>query len=289
MCGILNLPLLPILVGTLPIVALIVPTYLTGTFTYLASLPPDDYPQAPTYATICAAATAVVQLGSMVLAASALSTLDIGEEELDRLVPLDPEVYEEDQLSHWRQERFHAATEWTALPWYIQGAIGLSVLLYMVAYHLWLLLDEHCFVEYQLSYTIEEHLDGNLWNFVLPLGWWSMGLALVASLLQILVFGIWAPRRVQQQQGNDAEAPPSYQAPTLPDNSSNTTTTNTNNPKTTDTTPGIVITDSYQQLEPVTTTTTNKNNATATDAATTPGIVITDSYQELTPMKLNIP
>eukprot|EP00546_Thalassionema_frauenfeldii_P009974 CAMPEP_0178923206 /NCGR_PEP_ID=MMETSP0786-20121207/16588_1 /TAXON_ID=186022 /ORGANISM="Thalassionema frauenfeldii, Strain CCMP 1798" /LENGTH=256 /DNA_ID=CAMNT_0020597671 /DNA_START=333 /DNA_END=1099 /DNA_ORIENTATION=+ len=226
LCGILDLP------------HLIVPTYLTGSFTYLASLPDDYYPQAPTWATICAAATAVVQLGSMVLAASALSALEVDDDELNRLVPLDAQVHEEDQLSQLRQETFDAATEWKKLPWPLQLAVGLSVVLYTVAYHLWLFWDEQCFVEYQLSYTIQEHLDGNVLNFVLPLGWWSMGLALLAGLLQGFVFGVWAPRRVvsaqqQQQHRDDAEAPPSYQAPTLPENTSNTITT-TNNETATD-------------------------------------------------------
>jgi hypothetical protein len=40
--GILGLDLLPILIGTLPVVALIIPTVLCGSFGYMGSLDSDD-------------------------------------------------------------------------------------------------------------------------------------------------------------------------------------------------------------------------------------------------------
>lgn len=44
LCGILDLPLLPILIGTLPVIIIIVPTVLSGSFVYLA----EDYTWAGT-------------------------------------------------------------------------------------------------------------------------------------------------------------------------------------------------------------------------------------------------
>merc|ERR1719148_93918 len=41
LCGIMGLPLLPILIGTLPVIALVVPTVLAGSFTYMSSIEDD--------------------------------------------------------------------------------------------------------------------------------------------------------------------------------------------------------------------------------------------------------
>lgn len=78
LCGLMGLPLLPVLIGTLPVFILIVPTVLSGTFLYLAALPPDEeepeghFPWAATMATIMATCAGAVQTASMVLAAAAL-------------------------------------------------------------------------------------------------------------------------------------------------------------------------------------------------------------------------
>mmetsp|Transcript_86601 Transcript_86601/g.244914 ORF Transcript_86601/g.244914 Transcript_86601/m.244914 type:complete len:474 (+) Transcript_86601:2738-4159(+) len=90
MCGIMGLPLLPVLVGTLPVALLIIPTVLSGSFTYLGSLGTtygtepdegvDDWPSSypdwawcSTAASLAMTLTAGVQTGSMFLAAHYLS------------------------------------------------------------------------------------------------------------------------------------------------------------------------------------------------------------------------
>jgi hypothetical protein len=87
MCGIMGLPLLPVLVGTLPVALLIIPTVLSGSFTYLGSLGTtygtepdegvDDWPSSypdwawcSTAASLAMTLTAGVQTGSMFLAVS---------------------------------------------------------------------------------------------------------------------------------------------------------------------------------------------------------------------------
>merc|ERR1712038_2161111 len=74
LCGIMDLPLAPILVGTLPVLVLIIPTVLAGSFTYMASLNLDngqpEFTWAGTAATISTAFAALVLAGFMLLAAS---------------------------------------------------------------------------------------------------------------------------------------------------------------------------------------------------------------------------
>jgi len=212
LCGIMDLPLLPILIGTLPVIALITPTLLTGSFTYLASVYVMDgknneqplYPQAQTWATICAALTAMVLLGSMVLAASALaSTLSLeNKTKLDELVPLDLEVLEADQRAQARQDLYASCTEWqsSSLPRVMKVVLIVALTGWIVSFHLLMYFDNLCFVEYQLSYSIETHLDGNVWNFILPLGWVAMGLAFMSVVLQFGVFRLWANAEVNKKQ-----------------------------------------------------------------------------------------
>lgn len=100
MCGIMGLPLLPVLVGTLPVALLIIPTVLSGSFTYLGSLytnygtgPTDDgvrdadgwpdendtpnWEWCGTAASLAFTLTAGVQTGSMFMAAHYL-TKEVG-------------------------------------------------------------------------------------------------------------------------------------------------------------------------------------------------------------------
>lgn len=65
LCGIMKLDLIPNLIGTLPILIMIVPMVLVGTSTYLASLPPKkgviEFPWAGTTCTIFVVLSAFVQ------------------------------------------------------------------------------------------------------------------------------------------------------------------------------------------------------------------------------------
>ena len=68
LCGILDLPLIPIIVGTVPVILLIAPTVLSGSFLYLASLPAGDYSWCNSVAAMTLMLAAGVQSGSMVVA-----------------------------------------------------------------------------------------------------------------------------------------------------------------------------------------------------------------------------
>ena len=59
LCGILKLDLIPILIGTLPILILITPTVLSGLFVYLGQT--KDW--AETLSTVCLSATGMAQSG----------------------------------------------------------------------------------------------------------------------------------------------------------------------------------------------------------------------------------
>eukprot|EP00592_Proboscia_alata_P006543 CAMPEP_0194358230 /NCGR_PEP_ID=MMETSP0174-20130528/5511_1 /TAXON_ID=216777 /ORGANISM="Proboscia alata, Strain PI-D3" /LENGTH=679 /DNA_ID=CAMNT_0039128489 /DNA_START=37 /DNA_END=2073 /DNA_ORIENTATION=+ len=90
LCGILGLKLLPILVGTLPVIAIIAPTVLSGSFSYMSSIETDNdglkYPWAGTVGTVVTTATAAVMFVFTISAAGTITTtLETRKDELDQL------------------------------------------------------------------------------------------------------------------------------------------------------------------------------------------------------------
>merc|ERR1712012_705617 len=95
-CGIIDLPLIPILIGTIPCLGLIIPTVLTGSFTYMAGMADEEgnsrYPWAGVASSVAAAVAAMVLFGNMILAAYYVEdTVSKRQDELDAL-PYDEEV-----------------------------------------------------------------------------------------------------------------------------------------------------------------------------------------------------
>ena len=194
LCGIMNLDLLPILVGTLPVIFLIMPTLLTGSFTYMASLVDKEtgapeFPWAGVMAAVAAAATAVVQCGSMIFAAYYLEqTASQRADELD-LIPVDTEVRELEDKEEYLNRCYIRVTRWPDVPLLAKLILQLS-LISMTA-SCYLVTISPCFAEYQLTYTIDEHLEGNWLNLVLPLGWIAI-LLFTASCVLLYIYYLWA-------------------------------------------------------------------------------------------------
>ena len=117
LCGIMDLPLLPVLFGTLPVVFLIFPTVLAGTFMYLASLRAagsDLYSWASTAQVITFAAVAGVQGGSMVVGTYYLAKAQddpANQAELAKL-PIDEEVKEADDKLAALTARYYEVRNW---------------------------------------------------------------------------------------------------------------------------------------------------------------------------------
>ncbi|GFH51182.1 hypothetical protein CTEN210_07657 [Chaetoceros tenuissimus] len=205
LCGIMDLELIPILVGTLPIIFLITPTLLTGSFTYMASVNDgQDYPWAGTLAAIFAAITGVVQFGSMVVAAYYLEqTVSTRGEELEA-IPIDEEVREADEKDEAISNAYNQVTEWSLLPLWSKFVLGSSLATMITSCYLVQLFADKCFTEYQLTYTIDEHLDGDWKNLVKPLGIVANILLLVSCLL-LYIFRSWAMRKARNNITNSVE------------------------------------------------------------------------------------
>jgi hypothetical protein len=201
LCGIMRLPLIPILIGTLPIIFLIVPTMLTGFFAYMANLQVDgelEFPWADTATTIAAAMTGIVQFGSMVVAAFYLEqTVSNRADELQS-IPIDEEVKAADE----EQEEFNKAheevTKWIDMPSWVKLILSSSLALMIVTCYMVQLFLSECFTEYQMTYTISANLDGDWTNLVKPLGKLAMSLFLLSVGLYYC-YSFWVKARTAER------------------------------------------------------------------------------------------
>ena len=195
LCGIMGLPLLPILVGTLPIIFLIFPTLLTGSFTYMADVRDEngenEFAWAGTLATVFTAITALVQFGSMVVAAYYLEKVMVEKKDELELIPIDEEVKRADELDEELNKAYSEVSQWDELPTLARFILCLSLSCMIFCCYLVQLFASSCFTDYQLTYSIDTHLDGDWRNLVKPLGVVANGL-LLASVVFLQLFVCWA-------------------------------------------------------------------------------------------------
>lgn len=168
---------------------------LTGSFTFMSGLMNEDesleFPRASVLATVFAAITAVVQLAAMILAAYYLEqTISQRSEEIDAIED-DKEVAALEAGEVEFNNCYDKVTQWAAVPRLAKATLYLSFVTMVVCCYLVQLFSNACFAEYQLTFTIDEHLDGDWLNFILPLGWVAIFLFLFSCIL-LGCFITWA-------------------------------------------------------------------------------------------------
>ncbi|CAJ1952883.1 unnamed protein product [Cylindrotheca closterium] len=201
LCGLMKLDLIPILLGTIPVAIIIVPTLLTGSFTYMASLELEngekEFPWASVLKTIMAAISAMVQISAMITAAYFLEQTSSTRREEIAALEVDKEVKELEDKDQRFNECYKLATKWADLPTLPKAILTLAVLSMIFACYMVQLFSADCFATYQLTYTIEENLDGNWLNLILPLGRIASLLFFVSCGL-LLVYMQWATKAAKE-------------------------------------------------------------------------------------------
>lgn len=214
LCGIMDLPLIPVLVGTLPVAALVVPTVLAGSFTYMSSMQLEDgnpeFPWAGIAATISTAISAVVLFGFMLLAAYYVEqTMSTKANELNEM-PYDEEVKAADDADTAIIEAYQEVTQWKELPSFAQILLLLSLACMITSCYMIQLFQDDSFAEYQLTYNINDHLNGDWKNLVKPIGLVAI-LLFLGSIFFLLVFKTWAngkARRLLKQRSKSEKMDP---------------------------------------------------------------------------------
>ncbi len=169
--GILGLDLLPILIGTLPVAALIVPSVLVGSFALLGSETKDGievYPWADTAAAISTAFMAGFMLYFNIAAVGAVKdTLEQDKERIDA-IPIDETVQEADEQAVKRADAYRRATKWSDVPALMKTVLVLAVLSMIACFYMLFLFGDKAFKDYDLMYTIDEHLVSHILKTRLP-------------------------------------------------------------------------------------------------------------------------
>ena len=184
----MRLPLIQILIGTVPVVFLIIPTCLTGTFLYMASLEEEGnavYPWAGTLSTISASFTALVQFGAMIVAAYYLEQATEKRSAEIELIPIDDAVKQADEEGKVLTKCYEEVTQWNALSWFDKFALRVSLTSIITSSYMVHLFSEWCFKTHSLTDSIDENLDGNAAKIFLPLGWVAVSLFLLSFTLLI--------------------------------------------------------------------------------------------------------
>jgi hypothetical protein len=201
LCGILDLPLTPILVGTLPVMNLVIPTCLAGSFTYLSSSE-GEYGWAETAAALSTAVAAGVLFTNMILAAYYVEDTLTNRAEEVKALPIDEEVKALEDHETIMEHKYNEVTRWEVVPGVAKCILILSVLCIIVACYIVQIFRDQAFKSYVLTDTIDEKLDGDWKNIAEPLGLFSMALSVV-SILFFQLFTSWASRKVSSELENE--------------------------------------------------------------------------------------
>lgn len=182
------------MLGTTPIIFLIFPTCLTGALLYMASLETEggnpQFPSMGTAATITASLTAMVQFGSMIVAAYYLErATDKRKDEIDAL-EIDKEVKEADDKDEHIRKCYHTVTRWRVVPFWVKSTLLSSLALITASCYMVQFFSSMCFVEHTLTDSVEENLANNPMNLFLPLGWVAIAL-FCGSMALLWVFSAW--------------------------------------------------------------------------------------------------
>lgn len=182
------------MLGTLPTIVLIVPSCLTGTFLYMASLTTEsgnpEFPWASTLSTITATVTASVQFCSMLVAAYYLEQAADKRQDEVAAIEDDQEVKAADEKDDHLRKCYKNVTKWSAVPCMPKSILICSLISITASCFVVQLFTDMCFVDHSLTDSIEENLGGNVANLFLPLGWAAVGL-FIGSMIFLGMFMSW--------------------------------------------------------------------------------------------------
>jgi len=199
LCGIMKLDLTSNLISTLPILIIIVPMVLTGTFTYLASLPPKngviEFPWAGTMCTIFVVFSAFVQFSSMAAAAhfikKTMQSRSLAE------IPMDKEVRNADKKMEAQKAVFHEITQWELISPRMRFALRLSLATMIISLYTAQIFRKWCFEDFELTSVLQSDSDYFFLDIIKPLGIFVIVL-FSFSCIALLLFLFWAKRKVHE-------------------------------------------------------------------------------------------
>ena len=230
LCGILGLDLIPILIGTLPVFALIIPTVLAGSFAYLGGGPAaccsetatagdcinsgddayDDGFECPsahtgiwdsclTLATVFSALAAGVQTGSMFVAAYYLEQAVADASEGGGLPPIDEEVRQLDSEADAYSKRYKEEQQFHRLSNFHKINLIFGVICMIISNYMTMLVGSSCFHPFALGESLSSLPSKQTWFFLvkIPFGTTAMSFFAIA-VISMVVFQQMMKRKMKE-------------------------------------------------------------------------------------------
>jgi hypothetical protein len=125
-------------------------------------------------------------------------------------MPFDEEVKIADDADIAINEAYQEVTQWKELPSFAQISLLLSLACMITSCYMIQLFQDDSFAEYQLTYNIKDHLNGDWKNLVKPIGLVAI-LLFLGSIVFLLVFKTWAnwkARRLLEKRTQDEKMSP---------------------------------------------------------------------------------
>jgi len=208
LCGMLQIPVLPILLCVSPVLFQnIIPSVLAGAL----MLSPETGRNNDSIEAM--AETSLVVAAALQMATSLLAFYhiqDVLEKKYDKLSEKRPEdsvMLEMDKASEARERAFWRELQWDNLAGWVKCLLVCGLLCMEVSLFLLSGLVGNCFKEFSLTSTIEKDLGGNVFAIVEPLGWLAILLG-CASVLTLATFYVWARAAVlgpEEREAHDQE------------------------------------------------------------------------------------
>ena len=206
MMGILGMPLLPMLLGTLPVIALIAPGTCIGAFMIRGPVAPF-----PALTNLAIAASSIAQVGAFLAMMLFVERATHQEARLLETMPYDEEVLALDRAEKDYQALYAELTAWRSkdVPRALRAVLVVGALSGIAACHVVTLFDTACFRDFALypDYTtqLRDKLGGEVSNLVRPPGYAVLGASALAFLCRE-VFRCWAARLVRARYAAGARA-----------------------------------------------------------------------------------
>jgi len=200
--GILKTSYVQNIIGTLPIVVMILPITISGAFIIKTS-------EGGVWASAEVVALSVAvftQMGSMLMAVLAIeATIRSHRDELEAY-PLDIEVSQLDDASSRRSRARRYASRWQFLPTWLKVVLIAGTTTETASVYIFQLLGSYCFVEFAITDSIGDTLGGNALNLVKPFGWAAMAMCGFGVVVEV-VLARWIDWKVRSLGGKDFIAP----------------------------------------------------------------------------------
>eukprot|EP00924_Labyrinthula_sp_SR-Ha-C_P016300 snap_masked-scaffold_106-processed-gene-0.10-mRNA-1 protein AED:1.00 eAED:1.00 QI:0/0/0/0/1/1/4/0/402 len=203
--GLLRLDVFQMMLGTIPVVFLILPTVMSGAMLVKTAEEPDNSTFSA-LSTVSVLLTTIVQAGSMLVATNVIASGAVKyEKELSEEEP-DQEVLELDNQKKAAEERYKQVTNWQNLTEFWKKSLIVAVVVMTICCYSFQLLGSTLFVDYEITDSVGDVLSGNALLLVTNEGWVALVLFFFSSSWYFVFNNAHKKKAKELEPRNEVEA-----------------------------------------------------------------------------------